>query len=161
MKKNRSAYQSAIYGVGRRRAEHDRCAGDMLDEVTVTATRLESRIGDVPATVSIYSAERIETLLAQDIKDLVRFEPGVSVRSSPARFTAAGSSIGRDGNSGLNVRGLEGNRVLIQVDGVHAGCVFSARSRSVARLRDLTFSSRWRSCGPCPPCMAATVPLVR
>ena len=83
-------------------------AADMLDEVTVTATRLESRIGEVPATVSTYSSQRIETLLAQNIKDLVRFEPGVSVRSSPARFTAAGSSTGRDGNSGFNVRGLEG-----------------------------------------------------
>ena len=27
-----------------------------------------------------------------DIKDIVRFEPGVAVRKSPSRFTAAGSS---------------------------------------------------------------------
>ena len=108
-------------------------AGDMLDEVTVTATRLESKIGDVPATVSIYSAERIQTLLAQDIKDLIRFEPGVSVRSSPARFTAASSSVGRDGNSGFNVRGLEGNRVLIQVDGVRTPDAYSFGAQSVGR----------------------------
>ena len=105
----------------------------MLDEVTVTATRLESRIGEVPATVSIYSSERIQTLLAQDIKDLIRFEPGVSVRSSPARFTAAGSSAGRDGNSGFNVRGLEGNRVLIQVDGVRTPDAYSFGAQSVGR----------------------------
>lgn len=108
-------------------------AGDMLDEVTVTATRLETRIGDVPATVSSYSSERINTLLAQDIKDLVRFEPGVSVRSSPVRFTAAASSTGRDGNSGFNVRGLEGNRVLIQVDGVRTPDAYSFGAQSVGR----------------------------
>lgn len=108
-------------------------AGDMLDEVTVTATRLETRIGDVPVTVSRYSSERIDTLLAQDIKDLVRFEPGVSVRSSPARFTAAASSTGRDGNSGFNVRGLEGNRVLIQVDGVRTPDAYSFGAQSVGR----------------------------
>jgi hemoglobin/transferrin/lactoferrin receptor protein len=105
----------------------------MLDEVTVTATRLESKIGDVPATVSIYTSERIETLLAQDIKDLIRFEPGVSVRSAPSRFTAAGSSLGRDGNSGFNVRGLEGNRVLIQVDGVRTPDAYSFGAQSVGR----------------------------
>ncbi len=53
-----------------------------------------------------------------DVKDIVRFEPGVSVRANPSRFSAASSSLGRDGNSGFNVRGLEGNRVLIQIDGI-------------------------------------------
>lgn len=135
MKKNINLYRSMIYGLsgtaaGLASTAH---AGDMLDEVTVTATRIESRIGDVPATVSTYSSQRIDTLLAQDIKDLVRFEPGVSVRSSPARFTAAGSSIGRDGNSGFNVRGLEGNRVLVQVDGVRTPDAYSFGAQSVGR----------------------------
>ncbi|HEV8331106.1 MAG TPA: TonB-dependent hemoglobin/transferrin/lactoferrin family receptor [Steroidobacteraceae bacterium] len=135
MKKNRNRSRSIVYGLsglaaGLASTVH---AGDMLDQVTVTATRIESPIGDVPATVSVYSSERIDTLLAQDIKDLVRFEPGVSVRSSPARFTAAGSSTGRDGNSGFNVRGLEGNRVLIQVDGVRAPDAYSFGAQSVGR----------------------------
>ncbi len=134
MKKNITPYKSIICGLAAGLAiSTPAAAGDMLDEVTVTATRLETRIGDVPATVSSYSAERIDTLLAQDIKDLVRFEPGVSVRSSPARFTAAASSTGRDGNSGFNVRGLEGNRVLIQVDGVRTPDAYSFGAQSVGR----------------------------
>lgn len=88
------------------------------DVVTVTATRTEKRVDEVPATVSVISAEQIENELATDIKDLIRFEPGVSVRNSPSRFGAALGSTGRDGNSGFNIRGLEGNRVLIQTDGV-------------------------------------------
>jgi|JI10StandDraft_1071094.scaffolds.fasta_scaffold02589_11 hemoglobin/transferrin/lactoferrin receptor protein len=91
---------------------------DPRDQVTVTATRIEQRVDEVPATVSVITAETIEDELVTDIKDLVRFEPGVSVRSSPARFGAALGATGRDGNAGFNIRGLEGNRVLIQTDGI-------------------------------------------
>ncbi|MFT3725818.1 MAG: TonB-dependent hemoglobin/transferrin/lactoferrin family receptor [Hyphomonadaceae bacterium] len=88
------------------------------DQVTVTATRVEQSIDEVPATVTVITAEKIEDELVTDIKDLTRFEPGVSVRASPARFGAALGATGRDRNSGFNIRGLEGNRVLVQTDGV-------------------------------------------
>lgn len=91
---------------------------DPRDQVTITATRVEQSVQDVPATVSVITAEDIEDELATDIKDLMRFEPGVSVRSQPARFGAALGGTGRDRNAGFNIRGLEGNRVLIQTDGI-------------------------------------------
>lgn len=56
---------------------------DPRDQVTITATRIEQRVDEVPATVSVITAKQIEDELVTDIKDLVRFEPGVSVRSSP------------------------------------------------------------------------------
>lgn len=102
-------------------------------EVSVTATRLPTDINEVPATVSVISSAQIEEQLSQDIKDLIRYEPGVSVRASPARFTAALGSTGRDGNSGFNIRGLEGNRVLIQVDGVRVPEAFSFGAQAVGR----------------------------
>ncbi|MEJ1965303.1 MAG: TonB-dependent hemoglobin/transferrin/lactoferrin family receptor [Gammaproteobacteria bacterium] len=104
-----------------------------IELVTVTATRTKTALFDAPATVSVLTSDTIEKQLAKDIKDLVRFEPGVSVRSSPSRFTAAGASTGRDGNSGFNIRGLEGNRVLIQVDGVRAPDSYSFGAQSVGR----------------------------
>ncbi len=88
------------------------------ERVTVIATRTEEKADEAPATVTVIDAEKIEAELVTDIKDLVRFEPGVSVRNSPARFGAALGATGRDGNSGFNIRGLEGNRVMIQTDGV-------------------------------------------
>ncbi len=103
------------------------------ERITVTATRTEEAIDTVPATVTVITAEDIENELATDIKDLVRFEPGVSVRSSPARFGAALGSTGRDGNAGFNVRGLEGNRVLIQVDGVRVADGFGFGPQAVGR----------------------------
>jgi hemoglobin/transferrin/lactoferrin receptor protein len=100
-------------------------AAGMDDQVTVTATRTEKRVDEVPATVTVITEERMENELVTDIKDLVRFEPGVSVSNSPARFGAALGATGRDGNAGFNIRGLEGNRVLIQVDGVRVPDAYS------------------------------------
>ncbi len=107
--------------------------GNGLPPITVTAIRLPRAVLDVPATVTVIDAGRIEDELATDIKDLVRFEPGVSVRAQPARFTAALASTGRDGNAGFNIRGLEGNRVLIQVDGIRLPDAFSFGAQSVGR----------------------------
>ncbi len=104
-----------------------------VDKVTVTATRSEKVVSKVPATVTVISSDEIEDGLVKDIKDLVRDEPGVSVRSAPARFTAAGASTGRDGNAGFNIRGLEGNRVLIVVDGVRVPDGFSFGAQATGR----------------------------
>ena len=110
-----------------------------VDKVTVTATRSEKAVEDAPVTVSVISSAEIEDGLVKDIKDLIRFEPGVSVRSAPARFSAAGASTGRDGNAGFNIRGLEGNRVLIAVDGVRVpdGFAFGAQSTGRGDYVDL------------------------
>ncbi len=103
------------------------------EAITVSATRRPELVSEVPATVSVITAEEIEENFVQDIKDLVRYEPGVSVRTAPARFTAAGANTGRDGNAGFNIRGLEGNRVLIINDGIRVPDGFSFGGQSVGR----------------------------
>jgi hemoglobin/transferrin/lactoferrin receptor protein len=104
-----------------------------VETITVTATRAPIRVINAPATVSVISAAQLDDTLVGDIKDAVRFEPGVSVRSQPSRFSAALSSTGRDGNAGFNIRGLEGNRVLIQTDGIRLPDAFSFGAQSVGR----------------------------
>ena len=108
-------------------------------DVTVIATRAPADVDNVPVTVSVIDAERIADELVTDIKELVRFEPGVSVRRQPARFGAALGSTGRDGNSGFNIRGLEGNRVLMLVDGVRVpdGFAFGAQAAGRGDYVDL------------------------
>lgn len=108
-------------------------ANMQVSEITVIATRTPKETVDAPATVSVIGAEKMKDRLVTDIKDLIRHEPGVSVRSSPTRFTAAGANTGRDGNSGFNIRGLEGNRVLIQTDGIRAPDAFAFGGQSVGR----------------------------
>ncbi len=120
------------------------CAAQASDEVeedqqtnqntiTVTATRAPVTIADAPATVTVFDAEQIADELVTDIRDLVRFEPGVTVRRAPARFGAALGTTGRAGNEGFNIRGIGGNRVLIQVDGIRAPQGFAFGAQSVGR----------------------------
>lgn len=104
-----------------------------FESVTVSATRRAQPVSEVPATVSVITAQQIEENFATDIKDLIQYEPGVSVRSSTPRFGAALAGTGRDGNSGFNIRGLEGNRVLIITDGIRMPDAFSFGGQSVGR----------------------------
>lgn len=101
--------------------------------ITVTATRVPQTVDKVPVTVTVIDDERIADELATDIKDLIRFEPGVSVQRGPARFGAALGATGRAANAGFNIRGLDGNRVLIQVDGVRVPDGFDFGAQSAGR----------------------------
>jgi len=79
-----------------------------LQQVTISATRQEQSIDSVPATVSVQTREELDRNNVNNIKDLVRYEPGVSV----------GGTGQRAGLTGYNIRGIDGDRVLTQVDGV-------------------------------------------
>lgn len=79
-----------------------------FDTITVTATRSEQRLDAVPSTVTVHDEQQVDQQNVNDIRDLVRYEPGVSVGGTGNRF----------GLSGFSIRGIGGNRVLTQVDGV-------------------------------------------
>jgi hemoglobin/transferrin/lactoferrin receptor protein len=79
-----------------------------LDAVTTAATRTKRPIDEVPGTVSVITNEDIDRDNMQDMRDLVRNEPGVSVGNQP----------GRGGFSNFVIRGIGGNRVVILSDGV-------------------------------------------
>ena len=79
-----------------------------LQQVTISATRQEQSIDSVPATVSVQTRDELDRNNVNSIKDLVRYEPGVSV----------GGAGQRSGLTGYNIRGIDGDRVLTQVDGV-------------------------------------------
>ena len=102
-------------------------------QIVVTATRTAVKAEDTPVTVTVKSDEQIADELVTDIRDLVRFEPGVSVQRQPARFGAALGATGRAGNESFNIRGIGGNRVLIQVDGVHVPDGFSFGAQASGR----------------------------
>lgn len=93
-----------------------------LGTVTVTSTRTERPVSDAPNTVTVIESENIERNLMKDITDLIRYEPGVSVSNNPGRF----------GPNGFTIRGIGGNRVLMQVDGIRLPDAFSFGSFSSA-----------------------------
>ncbi len=102
-------------------------------QIVVTATRTAVKAEDIPVTVTVKSDEQIADELVTDIRDLIRFEPGVSVQRQPARFGAALGATGRAGNDSFNIRGIGGNRVLIQVDGVRVPDGFSFGAQASGR----------------------------
>jgi hemoglobin/transferrin/lactoferrin receptor protein len=85
-----------------------------LETVTVYARRMVP-VARVAATVTVITQQAIERTLVADVKELVRYEPGLSVRSDPFRF----------GTDTIAVRGVGGNRVAVEVDGVPAAGGFA------------------------------------
>ncbi|AZZ14084.1 TPA: heme/hemoglobin uptake receptor PhuR [Pseudomonas aeruginosa] len=79
-----------------------------LTPTTITATRTEQAVDSVPSTVSVQTREQLDRQNVNNIKELVRYEPGVSV----------GGAGQRAGITGYNIRGIDGNRILTQIDGV-------------------------------------------
>ncbi len=100
--------------------------GALLPKIVVSATRTEAAEDEVPATVSSKTAKDIERQQARDLKSLLDDEPGITVRQQPARMSAVFGATGRGGNEGINVRGLEGNQVLLQSDGVRLPMAYSS-----------------------------------
>lgn len=123
---------AAVVGAGPAWAADADASVDVVSDqvITVTATRLPIEAQDAPATVTVIDEKKIADELVTDIKDLVRYEPGISVPRGPTRFGAALGTTGRAGNEGFVIRGIGGNRVLIQVDGVRVpdGFTFGAQS---------------------------------
>ncbi|HSX93209.1 MAG TPA: TonB-dependent hemoglobin/transferrin/lactoferrin family receptor [Hydrogenophaga sp.] len=89
-----------------------------LKPVVISGSRSERALDDVPARIDVIEGEALDPTRAQDIRELVRELPNVEVRRAPQRFGAVTGSTGRDGNAGFNIRGLDGNRVLLTVDGI-------------------------------------------
>lgn len=108
--------------------------------IVVSATRTPLAIEDAPATVTVIDSEQIADELATDVKDLIRYEPGVSVRRAPARFGAALGTTGRARNEDFTIRGIGGNRVLIQVDGIRSpqGFTFGAQDAGRGGYTDVS-----------------------
>lgn len=93
-----------------------------FDRIVVTATRTERALVDVPNTVDVIDRQRMDDTLTRDLRDLFRYEPGITV----------GSGFGRFGLGDIRIRGLGGNRVRIQTDGIAVADAFLIGSFSNA-----------------------------
>ncbi len=106
---------------------------DVLEEVIVTAKRLVP-LQHVAATVTIIDREEISRTLSDDVRALVRYEPGITVRNDPVRF----------GLDSFAIRGVSGDRVAVEIDGVGAAESFTvgALADSGRIFTDLEFIER-------------------
>lgn len=79
-----------------------------LEAVVSVASRSAQPAREVAGTVSLVERDRMDQTLVQDLADAVRYEPGVSAPEDAGRF----------GIQGFAIRGLSGNRVGMEIDGV-------------------------------------------
>lgn len=86
-----------------------------LDRVVVIASRAPEPAGRVVATVSAIDRDTLDAHQVRTLGDLVRYEPGVDALGDSTRF----------GWQGFSIRGLDGNRVGMTVDGVPIPEAFS------------------------------------
>jgi len=93
-----------------------------LDPLVVIASKSPRPLSDVVGQVSVIDADSIQRFVVEDMDDLVRYEPGLDLESSGTRF----------GANAINIRGIGGNRVAIEIDGVPVRDRFAIGSYSDA-----------------------------
>ena len=84
--------------------------GGVSDTVVVTATRSQESQARVTQSVTVVTAEDIESVGAASLADVIRFVPGVAVESS-GREGAATALFSRGGESDYNLVLIDGVRV--------------------------------------------------
>ncbi|NJL89091.1 MAG: TonB-dependent hemoglobin/transferrin/lactoferrin family receptor [Coleofasciculaceae cyanobacterium SM2_1_6] len=92
------------------------------EEITVTGTRTPRPVRLTPGSISVIDAQEIDQQLVRDLRDLVRYEPNVSVGNNR-----------RYGLQDVNIRGLGGNRVLLLNDGIRIPTQFQFGTPSLGR----------------------------
>ncbi|MEI7290640.1 TonB-dependent hemoglobin/transferrin/lactoferrin family receptor [Paraburkholderia tropica] len=127
---NASTSANAVESANPQRARRE----EALKAVSVTATRGGTADPNrTAATVSVITSDDIDENNAKDVKDALKYEPGVEVRRSVYRPAGITGSTGRAGNEGINIRGLEGNQVLLLEDGVPLPQSYAFGSGSAGR----------------------------
>lgn len=79
-----------------------------IEPVVVTADRNVQTLDKAAPNVSVIGRKTLNQASAQNLDDIVMYESGVSVPSDN----------NRRGHAGINIRGIDGNRILMMVDGV-------------------------------------------
>ena len=106
-----------------------------LPEVVVSGSRQEQAADDLPLSYDVINATTLSNQQSRTLREALQDLPNASVKRSPARFSVGGTtaSAGRDGNVGINIRGLGGNRVLLMTDGVRMPRSYAFRTTTFDR----------------------------
>lgn len=86
----------------------DADAATTLPPLVVVATKTERLVTDVAGSVSVVDAHQLSRQLSIEMMDIVRYTPGVALPRPTTRF----------GWGSYSVRGVGGNRVAIELDGI-------------------------------------------
>lgn len=110
----------------------------LLENITVTANRLEQQLAATAPNVELIDKQQLAKRQAGNLAELLGQQPGISVSNDQ----------GRRGAAGVNIRGIENNRVLMQLDGQRlpeaylsgAGAISGRDLVEPDTLRDITIN---------------------
>lgn len=98
----------APMAVGDDAASADANLRNVMEEVVVVASKIPRPLSRVASQVTTFHRDELLAQQAQTLGDIARFEPTLDAEYGGNRF----------GSTGLSIRGIGGNRVAMQVDGV-------------------------------------------
>jgi hemoglobin/transferrin/lactoferrin receptor protein len=99
----------------------------LLEPIVTVATRAERPLSEVAGNVTIVTRDALDRTLTQSLGQTFRYHPGIDASATGTRF----------GTEGIIVRGLGGNRVAMELDGVPLSQQFAVGNFASA-IRDLT-----------------------
>ena len=79
-----------------------------LDPLVIVASKSPRRVSDVAAQVTVINIDDIREAMVEDLDGLFKYEPGLDMETAGTRF----------GASSINIRGIGGNRVAIEIDSI-------------------------------------------
>ena len=80
---------------------------NLLDSVVITATKTEANVRDLPASVSVITADDIARSNVKSVEDILRYQTGFAVKD-----------MGGMKATKVSMRGMSQNGILVMVDGV-------------------------------------------
>lgn len=102
-------------GSGEEESDADRPAGELSDEIVVTDTGTEGRLGETAAAVTVLGEDALATAPAVTLDEALRNVPGFTL------FRRSGSRTSNPTTHGASLRGIGGSgagRALVLADGV-------------------------------------------
>tara|TARA_B100001250_G_C19802506_1_gene791754 strand:+ start:57 stop:2348 length:2292 start_codon:yes stop_codon:yes gene_type:complete len=109
-------------------------------KITVTGTRTERELKNYPGSVSVFDYDYNGSNSFTSWRDYFQYEPGIN--SQDFLRSDGGRSYAKGDKGNINIRGLEGNRILTQVDGVTIPRFNYGNSTfSVGRLNFIDFNT--------------------
>jgi hemoglobin/transferrin/lactoferrin receptor protein len=79
-----------------------------LDPLVIVASKTPRPLSEVAAQVTVIDSDDIRIGMVEDLDGMLKYEPGLDVELAGTRF----------GTTAINIRGIGGNRVAIEVDGI-------------------------------------------
>ncbi len=88
----------------------DDMRGDQLelDPLVVVASKSPRPLSEIAAQVTVIDAADIRVGMAEDVDGMLKYEPGLEMETAGTRF----------GATSINIRGIGGNRVAVEIDGI-------------------------------------------